>query len=132
MPVVPDFATSLQWVRELRRRGRGPIVGVAFRLPDDEPVWVGRYSQPHRATTAAEALALFAQPGNRLGREVIIPRRVEAREIHRIRRLPQVVGWRYFPEAKGRPPRCVARCCTRGDFGAARLRARLEHPDGQA
>ena len=39
--------------------------------------------------------------------------------------LPQVVGWRYFPAAKGKPPFCTCKFCTRGEYGARRLRERL-------
>jgi hypothetical protein len=59
---------------------------------------------------------------------VIVPRRIEAREIQRIRALPQVVGWRYHPGAKGTRP-CACSYCTRGDYGARRLRERLSQPD---
>lgn len=75
--------------------------------------------------TAAEAVAEFMAAENREGWEVIIPRRVEAKEIHRTKPLPQALGWRYYPEAKGKPPFCVCEYCTRGEYGARRLRARL-------
>jgi len=129
VPVTRDFYVSHQWLRELRRRGRGPIVGVYFRIPDGEAVWVGHYSQAHQEMTAAVAAATFSASENREGWEVIIPRRIAAKEIHRIRSLPQVVGWRYFPAAKGKPPFCTCKYCTRGEYGAARLRARLGSPD---
>ncbi|WP_165248715.1 hypothetical protein [Paludisphaera soli] len=129
MPITSDFFVTHQWLRELRRRGRGAIVGIDFRIADDEPVWVGRYAHEHRQVTAAVAAAMFAEPEPRLGWEVVIPRRVAASEIHRIRALPQVVGWRYFPTAKGRRPFCTCKFCTRGEYGAARLRERLGTPD---
>ena len=43
LPVARNFYVSHQWLRELRRGGRGTIVGVYFRLRDDEPVEVGHY-----------------------------------------------------------------------------------------
>lgn len=106
-----------------------PIFGVYFRIPDGEAVWVGHFSQAHQEMTAAVAAATFSASENREGWEVIIPRRIAAKEIHRIRSLPQVVGWRYFPAAKGKPPFCTCQYCTRGEYGAARLRARLGSPD---
>ena len=36
--------------------------------------------------------------------------------------LPQVVSWRYSPRAKGKPPFCTCTYCTRGEYGAARMR----------
>jgi len=56
---------------------------------------------------------------------VIVPRRIEPKEIHRVRALPQLTGWRYFPSAKGRRPFCVDKCCTRGEYGARKLRKRF-------
>jgi hypothetical protein len=128
MPVTRNFYVSHQWLRELKRRGQGAIAGVYFRIADDEPVWVGHYGQGHRAMTAAEAVAEFMASENREGWEVIIPRRIAAKEIHRVRSLPQLIGWRYYPAAKGRRP-CPCKFCTRGDYGAAKLRARLGSPD---
>jgi hypothetical protein len=75
--------------------------------------------------TAAEAMAQFMASENREGWEVIIPRRIAAKEIHRVRPLPQLVGWRYYPGANGQRPFCTCEYCTRGQYGAARMRARL-------
>ena len=125
VPVTRDFYISHQWLRELKRRSGGTIAGVYFRIPDDELVWVGHYNQAHRQMTAVEAVAVFMSSESREGWEVIIPRRIEAREIHRTKALPQLLGWRYFPDAKGKPPFCPCEYCTRGDFGARRLRARF-------
>lgn len=129
MPVTRDFYISHQWLRELKRGGRRTIVGVYFRIPDDEVVWIGHYNQVHRRMTAAEAVAEFMSADSREGWEVIIPRRITAKEIHRARTLPQVLGWRYFPGAKGRRPLCTCKYCTRGEYGAQRLRKRLGAPD---
>ena len=129
MPVTRNFYVSHQWLRELKRRGQGPIAGVYFRIPDGESVWVGHYGQAHRQMTAAEAVAEFLAAEGREGWEVIIPRRIEAEEIHRVRALPQIVGWRFSPAAKGKPPFCTCKYCTRGEYGAARLRKRLGSPD---
>ena len=126
VPVTRNFYVSHQWLRELKRQNDSrSIAAVYFRIPDDELVLVGHYNQAHHSMTAAEAVALFMAAENREGWEVIIPRRVEAKEIHRTKALPQVLGWRYYPEAKGKPPFCVCEYCTRGEYGARRLRARL-------
>jgi hypothetical protein len=125
MPVTRNFYVSHQWLRELKRRGCKIMVGVYFRVPDDEVVWMGHYRRSHQSMTAAEATAAFMGAENREGWEVIIPRRIAAKDIHRVRNLPQVTGWRFFPEAKGKPPFCTCEFCTRGQYGAARLRARF-------
>jgi hypothetical protein len=130
MPVTRNFYISHQWLRELKRYGRGSsIVGVYFRIDDRELVWVGHYHHAHRCMTAAEAVAEILA-GDKEGWEVIISRRIEPQEIHRVRSLPQVLGWRYYPGAKGSPPKCTCQFCVRGDYGARRLRQRFPPPDG--
>ncbi len=129
VPVTRNFYISHQWLRELKRRNRGPIAAVYFRLPDEERVYLGHYNQAHRWLSAAEAVAEFMAAEDAHGWEVVIPRRIEVSELHRVRVLPQVVGWRYSPKAKGKPPYCTCRFCTRGDYGARRLRERLGAPD---
>jgi hypothetical protein len=92
VPVTRNFYASHQWLRELKRRNQGPIVGVYFRVPDEQLVWVGHYGQPHRSVTAAEASDQFMNADDAAGWEVIVPRRIEAAEIHKSRALPQVIG----------------------------------------
>jgi hypothetical protein len=127
MPVVRNFFVSHQWLRELKRgRAGGPFVGVHFRIPDDQEVWVGHYGRNHGAMSASEAIATFDEAEDRMGWEVIIPRRIEASEIHRIRHLPQVLGWRYFPGSNGKPPACTCKYCIGGTYGSNRFRAKFE------
>jgi hypothetical protein len=131
VPVVRNFFVSHQWLRELKRRNAGAIVGVYFRVSDTEPVFVGHYGRHHQQMSAAEAVAGFDSAAAAQGWEVIIPRRIAPAEIHRIRSLPQVVGWRYYPTAKGKKPFCTCKFCTRGEYGARKLRQRLGSPDDQ-
>ena len=125
VPVTRNFQISHQWLRELKRRNGGPMAGVYFRIPDDEPVWIGHYNQQHCWMSAAESIAEFMDAEDPRGWEVVVPRRIEASEIHRTRQLPQVIGWRFSPSAKGKPPFCACKFCTRGDYGAKKLRERL-------
>ena len=60
VPVTRNFYVSHQWLRELKRRNQGAIVGVYFRIPDEEEVWVGHYRQGHCWRSAAEAVGEFA------------------------------------------------------------------------
>jgi hypothetical protein len=129
VPVTRNFFVSHQWLRELRRSNAGPIAGVYFRVPDGESVWVGHYRQTYRWMTAAEAAEVFTTSSDPLGWECVIPRRIEPSEIHRCRRLPQVLGWRYTPDAHGKPPFCTCKFCTRGEYGSRKLRDRLGGPD---
>jgi hypothetical protein len=128
VPVVRNFYISHQWLRELKRRNAGPLVGVYFRIPDKEQVWVGHYGQNHRWMSAAEAVREFHAAADPHGWEVVISRCIEPNEIRRVRHLPQVVGWRFYPGAKGRKP-CPCRFCSRGDYGARKMRKRLGSPD---
>jgi len=129
VPVTRNFSVSHQWLRELKRRNQGAFAGVYFRLPDAEQVWVGHYRQTHRWMSAAEAVGEFDSAADAQGWEVIIPRRIKAGELHRVRTLPQVVGWRFSPESKGKPPFCTCKFCNRGDYGIRRMRERLGATD---
>src|SRR5262249_48070819 len=95
VPVTRNFFLSHQWLRELKRRGPKVIAGVYFRIKDTERVWVGHYHQAHRWMTAAQAVAEFMASEKSEGWEVVIPRRISSSEIHRVRMLRQVLGWRY-------------------------------------
>ncbi len=81
MPVTRNFYVSHQWLRELKRRGHGPVAGVYFRIADEQTVWVGHYNQPHKSMTAAQALALIAGQESPQGYQVIVPRRITRSEI---------------------------------------------------
>ena len=125
MPVTRNFYVSHQWLRELRRRGQGPVAAVYFRIPDTQAVWVGHYNRGHQKMTAAEAVALISNQENSEGYEVVIPTHIPHTRIQKTRRLPQLVGWRYYPGAHGRKP-CGCPVCQRGNYGARRLRDRYE------
>lgn len=124
VPVTRDFYVSHQWLRELKRGGARRVSAVYFRVPDDESVFVGHYGHSHRPMTAAEAVAVFNSAESRLGWEVVIPRRIVVKEIHRVRALRQIVGWRVHPQSKGSRP-CTCTFCIGGTIKADRIRRRL-------
>ena len=124
-PVVRNFFVSHQWLRELKRRNQGPIVGIYFRIPDEQLVWVAHYRNAHQQMTASQASGLFYKNDKAEGFEVIIPRKIQPAEIHRIRELPQIIGWRYFPGAHNKKP-CGCEFCQRGQYGAKMLREGYE------
>ncbi|MFF3840129.1 HEAT repeat domain-containing protein [Streptomyces sp. NPDC001930] len=129
-PVLPSYTLTHQWLRELARRpGPRGLVAVHVRLPDDEPVTVGRYSdhQPPRVS-AAEAVRRVADADDCRGWEVFLPRSVAPSEVRHIRPVRQVNGWRYRPGAHGTPPCLCFGCRDRGGYGARRLRERRPHP----
>jgi len=77
LPVVRNFYISHQWLRELKRRGRGSIVGVYFRIPDNEHVWIGHYNSEHRPMTATQAAAVIMSSESAEGWQVLVPRRID-------------------------------------------------------
>lgn len=130
IPVTPNYVVSHQWARELRKWGRGRIVAVYFRVPDDELVKVGQYGRAHEDMTAAQAVAAIMQQGaDALGYEVIIPRRVPSQAITRARLISSRVGWRHFPGAHSRRPCGCPVCLARGEYNSQCLRRRLERDE---
>lgn len=123
VPVTRNFYISHQWLRELKRSGVRTFAGVYFRIPDDDPVWLGHYGVAHQEMTAAEAVAAFLGAEDRQGWQVIIPHAIEPKQIHRVRELPQVTGWRVSPKAKGTVP-CGCDFCVKGQYGAQKMRER--------
>lgn len=126
MPVVPNYFASHQWLRELKRGGQRTICGIYFRLPDKEPVWVGHYNRPHLQVTADAAIASILDAGNSEGFQVVIPRPIVRAEIRKAVAVSQLVGWRYYPEAHGRPPCGCPACLRRGEIKSRRLREAYE------
>lgn len=129
MPVTPNFYVSHQWLRELKRDGTRTICAVYFRLPSDQIVLAGRYNAEHREMKLSDAMKEFSEGDQTLGYEIIVPRKISPKEILSIKPIPQNVGWRIYPEAKGNKPFCTCRYCTRGLIKSNRMRKRLD-PDG--
>ncbi|MFI6996434.1 HEAT repeat domain-containing protein [Nocardia sp. NPDC050175] len=125
MPVMPSYVLSNQWLRELRRGGQRLIVAVHFRISDNELVRVGHYSAAGTEMTAAEAVSLILHAEDARGYEIVVPRPIAPAELHRVRHVRQVTGWRYHPNAHGRRPCACPACLGRGAFKAADLRRRL-------
>ncbi len=126
MPVLPNYFLSHQWLRELKRWGVRTMVGVYFRVPDREPVVVGHYNREHQPMTAARAVRTIMEQEDARGFQIIVPRKIEADAIHRIRHVNQVVGWRYYPDAHGRRPCGCPVCQPRGEIRSRRLREAYE------
>jgi hypothetical protein len=121
MPVVPNFATTHQWARELKRWTIGTLVCIQFTVPDEEPVLVGKYNGVKLEMTAAEAVGAILDHTDPMGLEVVIPRKIIPKEITRTYLAPRITGWRYSPTAKGKAPFCHCKWCNRGEIRAQRL-----------
>lgn len=120
MPVIKDFYATHQWVRELMRFGLRNPCAVYFHLPKDETVWFGRYNDRHIKATASKAVAAFLKSKDRMGFQVILPRKVLPQEIRRTRLVPPL-GWRFYPAAKGKKPCLCPACIGRGEYGSHRM-----------
>jgi hypothetical protein len=122
-PQTENFVVTHQWMRELRRFRGQRIVGVRIRLPDRERVWIGKFNAEHIDVSASEALGIARDHQDPLGLQVIIPRAVRASEVQAFYTPPKVVGWRYYPTAKGRKP-CPCPYCQRGEPFSKHIRIR--------
>jgi hypothetical protein len=126
MPVTRNYVVSHQWLRELKRNGQKTFVAIHFRIPDDQLVEVGHYGRAKLTVTAAEAAAIVMRADSAEGYEVIIPRAIGPREIHAVRAVRQVVGWRYFPGSHTRRPCGCPVCQPRGEIRSRKIRERYE------
>lgn len=126
MPVLPNHFISHQWLRELKRRGTRTMVAVHFRIPDREAVVVGHYNSAHTPMTAARAAKVIMDAADARGYEVVIPRKVQPREIHAVRDVKQVVGWRYYPGAHGKYLCGCPVCMPRGSIRSRKFKDAFE------
>lgn len=126
-PILPSYTLTHSWSREMKRWRATSLAAVTFRVPDDEPVLARHYSSPPRRMTAAEAVGLITSLEDPRGYEIMLSRRIEPREIVRVRPLPKAVGWRYYPDAKGQPAKTCdcPMCLPRGEVKARRFRERV-------
>ncbi len=113
MPVLPNFYISHQWLRELKRSGARTFVGVYFKLPSLEMVYSGKYNQRHRFISLGDAIKEIMDLEDPPGYELIINRKIEAKEILKVKHLPQNIGWRYFPDSHNTKP-CNCEYCSKG------------------
>jgi hypothetical protein len=131
MPVLENVVVSNQWLRELKRRvsGSRTLSAIHFRIPDSEIVFMGHVSREHVEVTAAEAPGAIMHAEDPLGMEIIIPRAIAAKEIHKIRSVPQVVGWRYVPGSNGRKMCGCPDCLPAGTYKSRIFRQRFYDRD---
>jgi hypothetical protein len=124
LPVLPCFYVSHQWLRELKRNGARTFVGVYFKISSHEMVFAVRYGQTHRFIKVGEAIKEIMTLEDPLGYEIIIGRKILPEEITRLKKLPQVVGWRYSPNSHNKKP-CNCEYCLRGEIKGRKTLSRL-------
>lgn len=129
MPVLQNFYVSHQWLRELKRSGARTYIGVYFKFDSKDLVYAGKYNQEHRHISLGEAIKEIMSLDDPLGYELIVDRKIEAKEVDKIRILPQKLGWRYFPSSHNKKPTCVCPVCiSSGSIKGKRLRDKIEPP----
>jgi hypothetical protein len=121
VPVARDYFRTHQWLRELKRRNIRSLHAVQFALPPNTMVRIGRYNEVHIEVAAAEAAGIFQQHESGLGLEVIVTHGIPRKSILRIYAPSQVIGWRFYPEAKGKQPFCLCAYCNRGQINARKI-----------
>jgi hypothetical protein len=131
-PVLPSFTLTHQWTREIMKWERQPMVGVYFRIPDDEVVDFGRYGRVLRTLPVAKAIGEIRREPDARGFQVIIGRTIKPQEITRMSALRGVTGWRHQPDAHGRRPCGCPGCMARGEPGGRKIRLRYEAEERRA
>lgn len=129
MPVLEDFATTHQWLREIRRGVGERLVAVHLALPREEPVYVGRFNKPHELRPLGEAIGWVRD--NPAGAEIVVPRSIGRREVTAVRELTQLVGWTETPEARSHFD-CVCVACLPPGSRDIRRRVRAAFAKGLA
>jgi hypothetical protein len=126
MPLLPDYFASHQWLRELKRGGMRTIAAAHFRQRADTLVWVGRFNGEHRRVPLGHAAGLIMREPDPRGWQVVLPQSVPAKAIHAVRSVPQVIGWRFFPESHDKAPwKCLCEFCISSVSGEPKSRAFL-------
>jgi hypothetical protein len=125
-PVLPSFTLTHQWTREILKWKRQPMIGVYFRVRDDEVVRFGRYGHVQRTLPASRAVAEIRKQADPRGFQIVIDRVIRSNEIVRITPLRGVVGWRHKPDAHGKKPCGCPGCVGRGEPGGKKLRLRYD------
>ena len=68
----------------------------------------------------------FMQHSTGLGLQILVLRRIEPKEITRTYVPTQIIGWRYHPDAHGKPPFCGCDYCQRGLIKNRKIREKYK------
>jgi len=123
MPVIPGFYATHQWVREIKQYKSGNnIIAVYFKIPDNEIVFCGKYNGQLIKVNATEAHKKFLELDDKMGFQVVIDRKILKNEITKIKAIPQIVGWRHFPQSHDRKRCLCPACLTKGSFNSKKYK----------
>lgn len=128
-PVLESHTLTHQWTREIGKWRRQPLIGVYFRIPDDEQVICTQLdSRSAKYTSAAESIGVIRQHEDIAGFEVIVQRPIRSNEIQRIAPIRGVIGWRHYPHAHGKAP-CACEYCQKGQPSSRRILERADREE---
>ncbi|QQO10360.1 hypothetical protein [Breznakiella homolactica] len=123
MPVINDFYATHQWLREIKQYNSGnEIIAVYFRIPDDDEVYYGKYTEKMIMGLSKEAHKTFLSLEDKMGFQTIIERKISSKEIIRIKNLPQVIGWRHYPKSHERKRCLCPACLLKGSYKSTALK----------
>lgn len=125
-PVLPSYTLTHQWTREVLKWRRQPLIGVYFRVPDEEAVDFGHFNKSVRNLSAAAAVREIRSAADPRGFEIRLNRPIARKEITRIAPVRGVVGWRHTPDAHLRKLCGCPACVGRGEPGGRKLRERYD------
>src|SRR5262249_3241719 len=111
---------------------RQPMIGVYFRVPDDEPVRFGHYFRGWVPISASKAVAAIRAESDPRGFQIILDRPVKPNDITRIAPVRGVIGWRHKPDAHGTKPCGCPACTDRGEPGGSKIRKDWERAEREA
>jgi hypothetical protein len=98
-------------------------MAVNFRIDSQERVQVGHYGTKAQQMALAQAIHCLMTVDDPQGYEIVIPRSILPTEIHSVRYVRPVVGWRYMPHAHGKPFCTCPSCIPPGQIKGRKLRA---------
>ena len=122
MPHMKEYLISHQWARELKRSGIKNFIAVDFKIPTEETIWFGKYTEGHKELPLKEAIELFMSLEDKLGYEFFIERKIEAKEVMKVRHIPKPMGWRYEPASHGKEPCPCPMCIQPGGYKTNKLK----------
>ena len=125
-PVTEDYYYTHQWKRELKRHQNVPKLAVRVRLPDNEPVFIGKYNEEHLEVEASVAIKIAMEHESPGGLEVILPRSVKPKELMKFYKPNENVGWRFMPDSHSNKP-CWCLYCQRGEPYSSTRRKEFEN-----
>src|SRR5262245_15305558 len=73
-PVLPSYTLTHQWTREIMKWRRQPMIGVYFRVPDDEPVEFGHFNKSIQNLPASRAVGEIRKVADPRGFEIMLRR----------------------------------------------------------